>query len=157
MFLARMKEHPMHHRETCSTCRTPLRGRRDKRFCDDNCRMKHHRNRAGVLRQIDQILHNNRALIKRFRQSHAQLASDPVASFVWLRRAGYDFNFHTHVAGQADGSLAVMCYEEGFVVEGDGVRLISPQLERPHVEQSVAEPGAAWSDLSQVSRRLASR
>lgn len=109
-----------------------------------------------MLGQIDQILHNNRSLIKQFRQSHAQLAADPVACFVWLRRAGYDFNFHTHVAGQDDGSLAVMCYEEGFVVDGDGVRVVSGACKQPAaVQQSVAEPSAAWSDLAQVEKRLA--
>lgn len=151
-----MNENTINSRETCATCRTPLQGRRDKRFCDDACRVKHHRSRTGVLGQIDQILHNNRSLIKQFRQSHAQLAADPVACFVWLRRAGYDFNFHTHVAGQDDGSLAVMCYEEGFVVDGDGVRVVSGACTPPAaVQQSVAEPSAAWSDLAQVEKRLA--
>jgi hypothetical protein len=83
------------------------------------------------------------------------LAADPVACFVWLRRAGYDFNFHTHVAGQADGSLAVMCYEEGFVVEGDGVRVVSDRTgASAAVHHSVAEPSTAWSDLSRVKNRL---
>lgn len=150
-----MNEHMMNFRETCASCQAPLQGRRDKRFCDDACRVKHHRNKAGVLSQIDQILHNNRTLIKRFRRYHAQLAADPVACFVWLRRAGYDFNFHTHVAGQADGSLAVMCYEEGFVVEGDGVRVVSgARSGTAAVHHSVAEPGTAWSDLSRVKKRL---
>lgn len=150
-----MNENAKNLRETCVTCKTPLQGRRDKRFCDDACRVKHHRSQAGVLSQIDQILHNNRTLIKQFRQSHAQLAADPVACFVWLRRAGYDFNFHTHVAGQADGSLAVMCYEEGFVVEGDGVRVVSGMgSAAAAVHHSVAEPSTAWSDLSRVKKRL---
>lgn len=141
--------------ETCTACRAPLNGRRDKRFCDDHCRVKHHRTRSHVLGQIDQILHNNRMLIKRYRKAHSGGAFDPVECFVWLRRAGYDFNFHTHVSGQSDGSLAIMCYEEGFVMEGDGVRPLTEQ--QAWVQQSVAEPNAAWSDWRLLRKRLDGR
>ena len=150
-----MNGSPTSAHETCISCHAPLKGRRDKRFCDDSCRSRHHRIRVqNVLRDVDHVLHNNRALLKRLRSDEQWTKSDPVSCFIWLRRAGFDFNFHTHVAGLHDGRLAVMCYEEGFVLEGGGVQPLSePLVGRPMVEQSVAEPGAVWCDLKQLLHR----
>jgi hypothetical protein len=43
-----------------------------------------------------------------------------------LRRQGFDFNYHTHVELLADGRTAVMCYEEGYVLESSGVLALTP-------------------------------
>ena len=40
---------------------------------------------------------------------------------IWLRRKGFDFNFHTHVQPLDDGRLAIMCYEEGYIWHGEGL------------------------------------
>lgn len=145
--------------ETCNTCSAPLNGRADQRFCDDACRVRFHRKQAsGVLQEVDRVLHNNRKLLKRLRADTSWSNSPPVECFMWLRRAGYDFNFHTHVAGLHDGRLAVMCYEEGFVLEGDGVKLLPKPIEQqPWMEVTVAEPHAVWCDLGRLMKRRAQR
>ena len=38
----------------------------------------------------------------------------------WLTRRGYDFQFHTHLTTTQHGHLAIMCYDEGFVLR-DGL------------------------------------
>lgn len=50
--------------------------------------------------------------------------------FEWLRRKGFDFNFHTHVQPIGDGRLAIMCYEEGYVIHDDGLTPWSESSER---------------------------
>jgi len=114
---------------TCSDCGTPLHaGRTDKRFCDDACRLRHHRKALvphPVLQEVDRTLQRNRSLLKKAR-NEALDARPAEEAFRWLRRQGFDFNFHTHISTLPDGRLAVMCYEEGYVVEASGVRPISP-------------------------------
>ena len=47
--------------------------------------------------------------------------------FRWLRRQGFDFNFHTHVQPLEDGRLAIMCFEEGYILQGEGLTSWSDQ------------------------------
>jgi hypothetical protein len=39
----------------------------------------------------------------------------------WLRRKGFNFDFHTHILHLADGRMAFMCYEEGYLLDGNGI------------------------------------
>ena len=75
------------------------------------------------IRKVVMTLDKNRALLKRLRQKdNINLLAD--RSFKWLRVKGFDFNYHTHIDSLPDGRLAVMCYEEGYVIEVDGVILL---------------------------------
>jgi hypothetical protein len=113
----------------CTDCGAPLlAGRTDKRFCDDACRLRHHRKTLTphpVLHEVDRTLQRNRSLLKKAR-IEALDARPAEEAFRWLRRQGFDFNFHTHISTLPDGRLAVMCYEEGYVVEECGVRPLHP-------------------------------
>lgn len=111
---------------TCRSCGAVLKGRRDKKFCDDHCRVRHHRlNRPQrLVQRVDETLLTNRTLLRKVR-SMGEVADKAEATFEWLRRNGFDFNFHTHVACQDDGRTVVMCYEEGYVLENMGVRVLS--------------------------------
>jgi len=44
-------------------------------------------------------------------------------SYKWLKDQGFNFYYHTHIEPVEDGKLAIMCYEEGYVLEADGVKL----------------------------------
>jgi hypothetical protein len=141
--------------ETCRSCKEPLLGRKDKQFCDDSCRVRHHRHKTTqVLGSVDRVLHLNRHLLKKMRV-HRATASDPVACFMELRRAGFDFNFHTHVEGMVDGRLAVMCYDEGYAVRGNGIEVLpvanETMLASPH---GVSQASTAWSDVRQLRDQL---
>ena len=116
----------------CRECQQPLRGRRDKQFCDDSCRVKHHRkaNRPSpLIRQVEGVLLKNRSILKKMR-GVIQLEMSSDGQFQWLRRNGFDFNFHTHVQTLPDGRLAIMCFEEGYVVDENGVSSWSAKKEQ---------------------------
>ena len=72
---------------------------------------------------VDEVLNHNRFLLKRLRQEE-KISILAERSFKWLRTKGFDFNYHTHVEPLPDGRLAVMCFEEGYVLEPDGIRLL---------------------------------
>jgi len=97
----------------------------------------------------------NRQLLRRFRQGERWVEPAPPELFAALRRAGFDFNYHTHVRGTLDGALAVMCYDEGYVLERDGIRIVPPlQVSAKGATGAVAESGMEWSDLEQVKQRM---
>lgn len=108
----------------CRECHESLRGRRDKQFCDDSCRAKHHRKTnkpSPLIRQVEGILLKNRLILKELKLlDELESASD--LQFEWLRRHGFDFNYHTHVEALPDGRLAIMCFEEGYILDEYGVR-----------------------------------
>jgi hypothetical protein len=75
------------------------------------------------IRKVGIALDKNRALLKRLRQKdNINLLAD--RSFKWLKVKGFNFNYHTHIDSLPDGRLAVMCYEEGYVIEVDGIILL---------------------------------
>jgi len=72
---------------------------------------------------VDEVLNHNRFLLKRLRQEE-KISILAERSFKWLRTKGFNFNYHTHVGPLPDGRLAVMCFEEGYVLEPDGIHLL---------------------------------
>lgn len=119
-FIGRMFRIKSHR---CKECGDRLTGRSDKLFCDDSCRVRHHRKSNSLhalKRGVDHVLQRNRSLLVDLRKStYAQLNAEDRA--FWLRRQGFDSNFHTHVVPLQDGRMAIMCYDEGYVLEGDGI------------------------------------
>ncbi|HBP44356.1 MAG TPA: hypothetical protein DD635_00515 [Flavobacteriales bacterium] len=107
----------------CKECGDRLNGRSDKLFCDDTCRVRHHRksnSQHALRRDVDHVLQRNRLLLASLRKSpYADYNAEDRA--FWLRRQGFDFNFHTHVLPLKDGRMAIMCYDEGYVLDGDGI------------------------------------
>lgn len=107
----------------CKECGERLEGRGDKVFCDDRCRMRFHRHSNASLRirkGVDHVLQRNRNLLIAMRgKMHTRWNSLDCA--FWLRRKGFDFNFHTHIVTLTDGRMAIMCYEEGYVLDGNGI------------------------------------
>ena len=72
---------------------------------------------------VDEVLNHNRFLLKRLRQEE-KISIIAERSFKWLRTKGFDFNYHTLVEPLPEGRLAVMCFEEGYVLEPNGISLL---------------------------------
>lgn len=107
----------------CKHCRGPIQGRSDKLFCDDVCRVRHHRENNRLIRiksRVDKILQKNRSLLIAVQKTNRAISNAEDRAF-WLRRNGFDFDFHTHVVTLNDGRMVIMCYEEGYILDGNGV------------------------------------
>ena len=74
------------------------------------------------LRKVGKVLDKNRSLLKKLRHQNKVSKCDE-KSYSWLKSNGFDFNYHTHIESLVDGKLAIMCYEEGYVLEAEGVKL----------------------------------
>ena len=108
----------------CLDCNAVLKGRADKKFCDDQCRSNYN-NRLkaddhSFLKQVNSILKKNRAIL---------MAKNPEGKTKVKREAlirkGFDFNFHTHTYATKKGSTYVFCYEYGYLLlENEEVLLV---------------------------------
>ena len=74
------------------------------------------------LRKVGRVLDKNRSLLKRLRHQN-KVSKCAEKSYSLLQNNGFDFNYHTHIELLVDGKLAIMCYEEGYVLDADGVKL----------------------------------
>lgn len=109
-----MQEKP--HTPLCRYCSRPLKGRSDKKFCDDQCRNTYNnqqkRQRSDTETAINRLLHRNRSILEwvweQKRQSITVNRED-------LLRAGYHFRYHTHSYTNRKGGMYRYCYEYGLL------------------------------------------
>ncbi len=101
---------------TCRQCGETLKGRRDKKFCDDQCRSQFnnvmYRENAALMRGIDRILKRNRKILEFFLRHHAR-RSVPLQS---LTAAGLHPEFFTHTMPLKNGAVYRFCYEFGYMI-----------------------------------------
>jgi len=106
----------------CLECNALLKGRADKKFCDDQCRSTYnHRLKAdefGFVNSINQILKKNRRILKFLDQSPKNKLSRED-----LLIKGFNFNYHTCSHMAEKGTTYFFCYEYGYLVlENDELR-----------------------------------
>ena len=101
----------------CKTCREPIRGRSDKKFCSDHCRTHWHneqnRMTSACVRTINQALRRNRRILLRCSEGKKKPSRSMMISL------GYDFNLFTGMAITVAGQSVYICYDIGFVIEAD--------------------------------------
>lgn len=99
----------------CLECGKPLKGRRDKKYCDDNCRNNYnnklHSDALAPVRRINHLLQKNRAILKELLGSEKHVTV-PVKT---LHEKGFDFVYHTHRYITKEGATYCYCYDYGFL------------------------------------------
>ncbi|SMD13346.1 hypothetical protein SAMN04488101_11674 [Pedobacter nyackensis] len=97
----------------CIDCSSPLNGRADKKFCDDQCRSNYNNKiRAesnSIVKSINLILKKNRDILERFSPN-----GNTKISSVKLMAAGFNPDYHTHTYQSPKGEDYVFCYEYGY-------------------------------------------
>lgn len=96
----------------CITCQEPIQGRKDKKFCDDACRSNfhylHQNTDQEFIKQVNQILKNNRKILQRT-LNRVNTNKELLSSL------GYDFNYFTHSNLNESGQKQFFCYEYGYI------------------------------------------
>lgn len=94
-----------------------MKGRTDKKFCDDYCRNSYHNlhklPRTVYMRNVDNLLHKNRQILEQFFVS-GQLK----VKRRQLERAGFLFAYHTDAFTNKQGNTYHYCYEYGYIDRG---------------------------------------
>jgi len=117
--------HMVQNERLCLCCQKALKGRIDKKFCDDNCRNNYNNiqnsDRNNYVRSINTILRKNRRILEELLPEGERTMNVPKQK---LRDKAYDFNYYTNQL-QTQKGLYVFCYEYGFLpLENDWLMLV---------------------------------
>jgi predicted nucleic acid-binding Zn ribbon protein len=108
----------------CLECGTPIKGRSDKKFCNDGCRNAHynkmHRVQTNYMRKVNRILSKNRGILERLNPSETTKVSKKR-----LLSEGFVFDYYTNVYVTKNGKEYRFCYDQGYLdVGGDWFALV---------------------------------
>lgn len=110
---------------TCMQCGTAIKGRIDKKFCDDQCRStfnNHQKSDTPFMRNVTSILRKNRRIIESYIPPEERKSK---ASRKRLEEKGFCFTYHTHTYSTRNGSTYFFCYEYGYLpLENDYFMLV---------------------------------
>lgn len=100
----------------CLWCEQPIRGRADKKYCDDNCRNAFNNQRLegeyNLVRNINRTLIRNRRILATIMQ---QAGSETCISKDILLQMGFQFKYFTQAFTSADGQVCHCCYDYGYL------------------------------------------
>ncbi|MBZ4190972.1 DUF2116 family Zn-ribbon domain-containing protein [Niabella beijingensis] len=109
----------------CLSCRKPIKGRSDKKFCDDFCR-NHYNNSIKdgpeqLIRNINAALRRNRRiLLQQLDASKRTITVDRDD----LRLAGFQFKYFTDQHKTEKGKTYYYCYDYGYLILENGRFLV---------------------------------
>ncbi|MCB9262126.1 MAG: hypothetical protein H6607_07105 [Flavobacteriales bacterium] len=108
----------------CLECQNILRGRMDKKFCDNQCRNAHHNringNASTYMKRINAALRKNRLILLELNNG-----IKPKTTRNELLKKGFDFNFITNIYTTKTGKQYFFCYEQGYLpLENDYFALV---------------------------------
>ncbi|MXV52691.1 hypothetical protein GS399_17090 [Pedobacter sp. HMF7647] len=111
----------------CLDCSMPVKGRSDKKFCDDQCRTSYN-NRLKqedhrLIKVVNQILKKNRSIMEQLNPEGKSKAGKEK-----MINMGFDFNYFTSIYETQKGSRYFFCYEYGYLLlENNAVLLVKKE------------------------------
>lgn len=104
--------------KTCLACNKPLKGRIDKKFCDDYCRNNYNNHQkskgsnSSLVRTVNNALLKNRKILEGILSGDEETAK---ANKEKLQRLGFQFKFITHIYTTKTGKTYFYCYDYGYL------------------------------------------
>ncbi|MFT4094251.1 MAG: hypothetical protein QM640_11480 [Niabella sp.] len=102
--------------KSCLQCGKRLKGRADKKFCDDYCRNNYNNiQKAGdenLIRNIHNTLRKNRkilAMLLKADEENIKVHREK------LQTAGFNFKYNTHQLQTQRGHVYIFCYNYGYL------------------------------------------
>ncbi|MEJ7625608.1 MAG: hypothetical protein WKF35_02005 [Ferruginibacter sp.] len=117
--------------KNCIACNKTLRGRTDKKFCNEYCR-NNFNNRLksdtnNQVRNINHALGKNRRILEKLlkeEKSHKVSATE-------LLQNGFHFKYFTHQYINKKGVVYLFCYDFGYLpLKNDNYLLVNPVKNR---------------------------
>ena len=109
----------------CLACDKPVKGRSDKKFCDDYCRNQYNNQLKSsgkkVFRNINNALIRNRNLLAGLIPPHKE---NLITSKENLVKKGFVFKYFTHTYTNWEGSTYHYCYDFGYLALQDESYLV---------------------------------
>lgn len=114
----------------CLACGKAVRGRTDKKFCDDYCRNNHNNqlkaDEINFVRNVMNALRKNRLILQ-------QILGDKLITKIHLERLlakGFQFKYHTNIYDNKKGGLYYYCFEYGYLpIDSDLFLIVKRKVE----------------------------
>lgn len=109
----------------CLECETELKGRSDKKFCDDACRSAYN-NRLNsdtnsYMKRVNYALRKNRRILSELNPQNDKAKTTRKK----LEQMGFDFQHFTSIYVTKTGTTYYFCYEHGYLpLENDYYALV---------------------------------
>lgn len=104
------------HIRVCLSCGKALKGRSDKKFCDDYCRNNYNNqlkaSDTNLMRNINNTLRKNRRILESFLKDKEETIKMKKERF---SQAGFEFKYFTHIYRNKKGTLYYFCYDYGYL------------------------------------------
>jgi len=115
----------------CIECGSALKGRTDKKFCDDHCRNAYNNKQnsdvTNYMRNVNNMLRRNRRILELCIPEGEGMGKCPRQK---LADQGFNFRFHTHQYANKKGDIYFFVYEYGYLpLEGDWVLVVKRKEE----------------------------
>ena len=102
--------------KTCLFCEKRVKGRSDKKFCDDYCRAAYNNDLKSAsnnyIRNVNNALGKNRRILESLLPEGEPTAK---ANQDKLLQLGFQFKYHTHQYTAKNGNNYFYCYEYGYL------------------------------------------
>jgi hypothetical protein len=102
--------------KNCLTCGKPLKGRTDKKFCDDYCRNGYNNQLKATdnnyVRNINNALRKNRRILEALLPEKEEMAKTTKDK---LLHKEFQFKYITHTYINKKGNTYFFCYEYGYL------------------------------------------
>jgi predicted nucleic acid-binding Zn ribbon protein len=114
----------MSQERVCLDCGTPLHGRADKKFCNDQCRNNYNNqlnsSSSNLMRNVNNILRRNRRILEELNPTgKTKVPRKKLVS------KGYDFDYLTSIYQTQNGKTYHFCYEYGYLpLDNDEVLVV---------------------------------
>lgn len=107
---------PILEPKICLSCNKVLKGRTDKKFCDDYCRNNFNNLLKGdnnnYVRNINNALRKNRRILEALLPEQEDMAK---ANKDKLLQKDFQFKYSTHTYTNKKGNTYYFCYEYGYL------------------------------------------
>ena len=102
--------------KNCLLCNKTLKGRSDKKFCDDYCRAAYNNELKSAsnnyIRNVNSTLGKNRRILGSLLPAGEQTAKTNRDKLI---QKGFLFKYHTHTYTNKNGHTYFYCYEYGYL------------------------------------------
>ncbi len=100
----------------CLACNKPVKGRTDKKFCDDYCRNNYNNqlkaDTNNLVRNVNNALSKNRRILENIISDGEEMAK---ISKEKLIEKGFQFKYMTHSYTNKKGNTYFFCYDHGYL------------------------------------------
>ena len=118
--------------KNCLYCEKPIKGRTDKKFCDDYCRNAYNNSikapSYNLIRNINNQLAKNRRLLEEAIPAGEEMGKTTKEK---LLSKGFSLKYLTHTYTNKKGNVYFFCYDYGYLpLEGDWMLIVHRKEEK---------------------------